>query len=221
MKKLLIYLLTCLGQRKIVGAWLQRHALSISMFTGAIVSVLVSSFASFAVECEQIPRDVLRLHILAHSDSEYDQRFKYELRDHILKEYSTVLSKSDSLDSAKKTSLNLLSEMQADSQKFAIEQNYDKDISRVELTEMYFTTRAYDGFVLPAGKYNALRITIGDGNGENWWCVMFPPLCIPAVTESNSDISADAVDVIKVSEARSENPKLKFAIFEFLSKKFS
>ena len=80
--------------------------------------------------------------------------------------------------------------------------------ARAELTEMYFTTREYENVTLPAGDYLALRITLGSGEGHNWWCVMFPPLCIPMASEPIDD------DVIP-GDFTSDRIEIKFAVFEF------
>jgi stage II sporulation protein R len=88
----------------------------------------------------------------------------------------------------------------------------------VEIAEIFFTTRRYDvggeSFTLPAGTYTALRIVIGEGQGDNWWCVMFPTLCLPAVTEPGVE------SAITVPEKSGGSPQVRFAIFEFFSRMF-
>ncbi|MCL2070750.1 MAG: stage II sporulation protein R [Oscillospiraceae bacterium] len=200
---------------------LKKHALSIAMLAGAIASVAIAGFGSFAADCERIPDEVLRLHIIANSDSKEDQQFKYKLRDRILQNFTPILGECGTLESAKRTSESLLPEIEKLSREFAAENNYNTEIT-AEITEMYFTTRVYDNLTLPAGNYTALRITIGEGNGKNWWCVMFPLLCVPAVADNSEVETTDAINVRNAStedgnEAANDAPKVKFAVFEFLS----
>ncbi|MCL2036436.1 MAG: stage II sporulation protein R [Oscillospiraceae bacterium] len=189
---------------------LKNHSLALAMLCGTVVAVLIAAFNAFADECERIPEGVLRLHIIAESDSAEDQDFKLELRDYILANFAHELQGCDTLESAVAVGTELLPQIQAAAQGFAYESGYDKAIT-AEITEMYFTTRKYENVTLPAGNYTALRITIGAGEGENWWCVMFPLLCLPACSESQ------AAPVINLPETNSDNPRIKFAIFELMT----
>ncbi|MCL1903178.1 MAG: stage II sporulation protein R [Oscillospiraceae bacterium] len=195
---------------------LKKHGLSIAMLTGAFAAIALAGFTTFAADCERLPEKVLRLHIIANSDSEEDQLFKYQLRDHILREYSPMLGGCDSLPEAKCVSEQLLPKIELAALSFADENDYKTEI-KTELTEMYFTTRVYEGFTLPAGNYTALRVTIGEGAGKNWWCVMFPPLCVPAVTDDSEFSKNAAIDAIHIPETGGDGTKIKFAVFEFLS----
>ena len=194
---------------------LREHALTLAMIIGAIVSITIAGFAKFADECERVPDEVLRLHILAESNSKEDQAFKYELRDFILANFTQELGDCDSLESARIKSEELLPLIEKSAQNFAAR----SDIT-AEITRMYFPTRVYgsgaphNSLTLPAGNYTALRIVIGEGNGDNWWCVMFPLLCVSAVTDNTQ-----AVDVISVPEPIKEKdtPKVKFAVFELFA----
>jgi len=212
--------------KNIVKEFIKVHGLTLAMLLGAVVSISVAGFTGFAKECERLPSEVLRLHILAQSDSEHDQHFKLQLRDYILEAFSPRLSQADTLEAAHQTALTLLPEIEAEANRFAELNAYDYSIS-AEITQMYFTTRVYDNVTLPAGNYTALRIVIGDGAGENWWCVMFPMLCVPAVTEaSESEFEEEEVNeleanqellAVNLPEAKTESPKVKFAIFEFFA----
>lgn len=196
---------------------LKKHGLSIAMIIGTAATLAIAGFTSFAEECERIPDEVLRLHIIANSDSEEDQRFKYSLRDELLSTFSPELGGCDTLESAENASRKLLPEIERRACEFAAENGYPRDDIKAEITQMYFTTRVYERFTLPAGNYTALRVTIGDGKGENWWCVMFPPLCVPAVVDNHA---ADAINFFQTADNgdNSENtPKIKFALYEFLS----
>ncbi len=181
--------------------------LDILMAAGAALAVLLGSFGAFARECDEIPQEVLRLHIPANSDSEYDQAVKLKVRDYILEEYGAQLSGCVSREEAVEAVRRLLPDIEKSCCEYLSQQGADYG-ARAELTEMYFTTREYENVTLPAGDYLALRITLGSGEGHNWWCVMFPPLCIPMASEPIDE------DVIP-GDFTSDRIEIKFAVFEF------
>jgi stage II sporulation protein R len=116
------------------------------------------------------------------------------------------------LESAVQKCEKILPLIEEGAREFALSQGYDEEIT-AEITKMRFNTRVYDTATLPAGEYTALRIRVGEAKGKNWWCVMFPALCLPAVSEPKSD----TVPVINLPETVQDSPKIKFAVFEFLS----
>lgn len=180
---------------------------------GIIAAILLGGFGDFAVKAEEVRGEVLRLHIPANSDSAEDQRIKLELRDYLLERYGAELADSGSLGEAKRRAEELLPEIEESCGRFLTERGAGYG-AKAELTEMYFTTREYGNVTLPAGDYSALRITLGSGEGQNWWCVMFPPLCLPAVSENESEDGAEIL-----SDLRNDRPrdiKVKFALFEML-----
>ena len=148
----------------------------------ALILTVLFSFTGFAAGCEDIPNHVLRLHILANSDSAEDQALKLKVRDRILTESAGLLdnikNKTDA-QSAIKAAIPRLKTAAEDEIK---KQGYHYPVN-VEMTHMYFTTREYTTVTLPAGDYDSLRVTIGSAAGHNWWCVIFPPMCLPAAEE--------------------------------------
>lgn len=186
-------------------------ALDIIMAAGAALSLLLGNFGGFARECEEIPQEVLRLHIPANSDSEYDQSMKLAVRDFVLEKYGALLADSDNVGDAAEQVRELLPEIEKSCCEFLSQQGTDYG-AKAELTEMYFTTRQYDSVTLPAGDYQALRITLGSGEGHNWWCVIFPPLCIPLASEPlpEEELPADFV-----TDNSSNRIEIRFAVFEF------
>lgn len=188
---------------------MKRFAIDLIMAAGILLSLFMGSFRGFAEECEDIRTEVLRLHIPANSDSEYDQRLKLELRDLLLSEFGGQLADSDDLEAARERAEQLLPEIERVCYDFLAERGADYS-AKAELTEMYFATRVYGNVTLPAGTYDALRITLGSGEGENWWCVMFPPLCIPAASEQAEAYLPDVL----LSEKQG-GMEVKFALFEF------
>ena len=186
--------------------------LTISMLIGACVTLMIASFASFAQKAERISGSVLRLHVMANSDSQDDQKLKYSVRDFIIAGgyFNGMLT----LDEARQVSLD---EIKADTNAFIKAQGYDYNAD-VSLANMYFTTHVYENITMPAGYYDALRVIIGTGEGQNWWCVVFPPLCLPAVTKSSEPFfSAEAASIIENNDGR--RIEVRFAVYEWFTRR--
>ena len=176
---------------------------------------ITGSFAAFAAQCSDVQNSSLRLHIIANSDSDEDQALKLKIRDRIIEKSPQIFSEAKSLEDAKKSAydnLDILDEIAEDVIK---ENGYDYNAS-CKLVNMYFKTREYEDFTMPAGYYDALRIEIGEAQGHNWWCVMFPPMCLPAA-ESNNAESKIVEEYKNEHEIVKEKPQyeIKFAIVEF------
>ena len=165
--------------------------------------------------------DTVRLHILANSDSDEDQALKIRIRDAILTEFSDKLSDIESTDEARLTLMALLPEIEEFARKKIEEEGYSYGVSAT-LGEEWYETREYEDFTLPAGYYSSLRIIIGNGDGKNWWCVMYPPLCLDMATEAAPsddgiiDYSKEEVSLIKNGKYQ-----IKFKILEDLSRVFA
>lgn len=154
----------------------------------ALIVAVIFSVVGFEKECENIRNDVVRLHILANSDSEKDQQVKLAVRDALLNSGKELFNGTVNVNNAAK-SLEVQKEELIRIANEVLSANGFNYKAQVYLTEEYFTTRAYEDFTLPAGEYLALKVILGSGEGHNWWCVMFPPLCLPAASE-NTDIDA-------------------------------
>ncbi len=181
----------------------------IFFIVSALLILTISGFSVFASACEEKPDEVLRLHILANSDSEEDQQLKYELRDHMLSSFSQVFTGCENKEQAIAVAKKNRSIMEQKANSFIREKGYSYTVS-CEITETYFTTRKYENYTLPAGNYTAVRFLIGEGKGRNWWCVMFPPLCIPASAEFFTEEESQKIE-------QSKDIEIKFALFEVLS----
>ncbi len=149
----------------------------------ALVAALCISLCGFSGECSQIRERVLRLHVLANSDSEEDQQLKLKVRDTVVETAAGLFDTVTDKDGAIAQVEQMLPEIVAAAQQRVYDEGYDYEV-KAELCHMYFTTREYETVTLPAGMYDALRITIGEGAGRNWWCVVFPPMCVSAASES-------------------------------------
>ncbi|MBQ9517896.1 MAG: stage II sporulation protein R [Eubacterium sp.] len=131
---------------------------------------------------ENISKNVLRLHILANSDSLIDQELKLKVRDEILKLSSQLYDDCNDIYEAVNVATENRQALQYTAQKTLA--FYDcADEVRVSVCKEFFSTREYDSFTLPAGVYNTVKITIGEGKGHNWWCVMFPTVCLTGCTD--------------------------------------
>ena len=185
-----------------------------------LIAVLIGSVIPTEAEAK-IYEDTLRLHILAASDSEEDQELKLKVRDLILEEYGGRLRDADSRDEAEALCEGLKEEIGKRCEEFISEHGYEYGVE-VTLTVEWYDTRDYGDFSLPAGYYTSMRVIIGGGEGKNWWCVMYPPLCTDIATESSPaddsviDYSDDEIRLIEGGERQ-----VKFKILEFLSGLFS
>ena len=153
---------------------------------------------------------MLRLHILANSDSDEDQALKLKVRDAILEEYDFGMV--DNLAEAEQYASDHLDDITQTAQQVVYQEGYDYPV-HAELVNMFFDTREYDDFTMPAGRYDALRITIGDAQGHNWWCVLYPPLCVPAAEpeqELEETLTEEQCDLIE------DSPKydVRFAVID-------
>lgn len=190
---------------------MKKFKTDIIMAAGIAAALLLSGFKGFAAQCESVQSAVLRLHIPANSDSEYDQQLKLRLRDFVLEEYSSRLSCESSVQQAIAQTAELLPEIEQSCNEFLTAEGAPYG-AKAELCRMHFNTRVYDNVTLPAGEYTALRITLGSGEGQNWWCVMFPPLCIPAASEEKQ---TSLLPDVLVNDKKTQTVEIKFALFEF------
>ncbi len=202
-------------------AFLQKfRAQEIAAIVGVFTFALLSIF-SFAAKCGNIRTEVLRLHVIANSDTEADQNLKLQIRDRLLTEGADIFNGSVTADEARDKILPEKERLEAAATEVARENGYDYDI-KLNVTEEYFDTRVYENFTLPAGKYNAVKVIIGSGEGKNWWCVMFPPLCLPAAEEKAETAEADINMVFSSSETKlvESSPKfeIRFKIVELYEK---
>mgnify|MGYP002530029221 FL=1 len=130
----------------------------------------------------RLASQVIRLHVLANSDSEEDQALKLEVRDRVLETTSALLAGETEPQAAAVLLDQHLDDIAQTAAQEISAQGHD-DRVEVRLEQTWFPTRQYQGISLPAGNYLALRVLIGEAEGHNWWCVVFPNLCLPAVSE--------------------------------------
>lgn len=173
---------------------------------GFVLSV-VCSFFGFSANCNSIEEKILRFHVLANSDSEYDQDMKILVKDQVFAYVTGILENSTSLEESETIVTENLGEIENIANQ-VLEENGAKYTASVELCTSYFNTREYDTFTLPAGNYSSLKIIIGQGDGQNWWCALYPSLCISAAVDFD-DFSEDEEEIIT-----SDGYEISFKLYE-------
>lgn len=185
-----------------------------------LIAILVSfAWGTWADRTQQQLSDkVLRLHVLANSDSEADQALKRKVRDSVLETASAILADCPDRETAEQRLSAALPEIE-DAARARIAAEGGEQTVTAELRPTVFPTREYEDFTLPAGEYLALRVVLGEGEGHNWWCVVFPPLC----AETTSSLSQTAMaaglteeEVALITE--SDGYQLKFKAVELWEK---
>ena len=167
-----------------------KRKIHLSICCGLICAVLLS-MSSFSAACDDLRQNVLRLHIIANSDSDADQQLKLKIRDQILAKTDGLFLNSENLEDAKTTIINNLPYFEEIANDVIKENGFDYTAT-VTFGTSEFDTRYYEDFTLPAGEYESLIITLGNGDGQNWWCVVYPTVCVPAA--SKGDLSDTAKD---------------------------
>ena len=148
--------------------------------------LLCALFSGAWLEREQteLSGRVIRLHVIANSDTEADQALKLRVRDRILEEAAGYFQAGETVEEAAAKLTEHLPALAEAGAQVVREAGYDYPVSASLEPNVWFPTKTYTDFSLPAGSYTALRIVIGEGEGRNWWCVVFPPLCLGSVTET-------------------------------------
>lgn len=162
----------------------KRRLLGRALVCGFVLAALCSFFP-FAAACGQLPRDVVRLHVVANSNGAEDQAVKLLVRDAVLEEAARWYQGAGSMEEASSRLCTHLQSIAGAARQVLGEQGMGYSAT-AQMTEMYFPTRDYGDFRLPAGRYRTLRVTLGEGAGKNWWCVVFPSLCLPAATQEEA-----------------------------------
>ncbi len=193
-----------------------------------VICILLSALfiAAMPMEGEEKLYDnVIRLHILANSNSDEDQALKLKVRDRILTEYSEALADAQTINEATEEVTVLLESIKNTARKVVAEEGYNYPID-IMLGEEYYPEREYGELHFPAGNYISLRVIIGDGDGQNWWCVLFPPLCL-STAYGDSVVAEDSVPVGLTPEqyriiTKSDDVKyvVKFKVLEILEEIF-
>lgn len=197
-----------------------KYLLSVSC-TVIVITILLSVIPVNGEE--EVYENMIRLHVIANSDSEEDQQIKLDVRDKIIESFSDELGSAGSFESAYGTVCELKSEIENVANEVLTEKGV-ADRAKVEIGEEIYPERVYDVYTLPAGEYVSLRVVIGEGAGKNWWCVLFPPLCTSAASKEDEDdekvfieagISTEGYKMIK--RDKETKYKVRFRVLELFS----
>ncbi|MBY0145261.1 stage II sporulation protein R [Neobacillus niacini] len=143
---------------------------------GTILNLYIPKTEAVAKDSIVIPAEAIRLRILANSDSAQDQEIKRKVRDAVNEQITLWVQDLTSLEKAKDVINSKLPEVQNIAERVVAEQGSTQSVN-VEFGKVQFPTKLYGQFLYPAGEYQAILITLGEGTGANWWCVLYPPLC--------------------------------------------
>ena len=187
----------------------------VSLLGGCVIFCLFTLFILKAnlntdVIEERSTPSLIRLHILANSNSVEDQALKYMVRDAVIKTMQKEFAESKNIDESRTILLNQLVQLEAKAEKYIAEGGYTYQV-KADYGIFEFPVRDYGQFILPAGKYEALRLIIGEGKGANWWCVLFPPLCFVEGEESLC-LENDFEEILAQSKEQGQTVKIKPAL---------
>ena len=174
-------------------------------------------FTALWAQAQQVSlsEKVLRLHVLANSDSAADQAVKLKVRDRVLETARPLLAEAKNAAEAEAVlsqNLSVLTEVARQE----ITAQGSSDAVAITLEDAWFPTRTYGAAALPAGTYRALRVIIGSGEGHNWWCVVFPSLCLPAVSETSLQTAGLSDEDIALVTEESPRYVFRFKTIEWL-----
>ena len=184
-----------------------------------IVLAMVLEFMGVSSDKQYLQESVIRLHVVAASDSQQDQAVKLKVRDAVVSYVEEAMSHVMTFQEAKDWLQEHLPQIQNIANDVLDRLGFS-DKAVATLQPEAFPMRHYDSFSLPSGVYDALRITIGEGRGQNWWCVVFPNLCLPAVGETTQDVAAGAGfdQTLIRTVTRREGYQIRFYFMDLLGK---
>ena len=187
------------------------------------IYIFISAISYVSAVSKNLESSIFRLHVIANSDSDEDQNLKYIVRDKLIEYMNSISSNAKNKEDAIKIAQEHTDDFYKIAKQTIEENGYNYDIS-VEIGNFSFPTKTYGDISIPAGSYDALRIKIGEAKGQNWWCVMFPPLCF--VNVSSGIVPEESKEILEnelsdeeysiISNTESSEIKFKFKIIELL-----
>lgn len=199
----------------------------VTLFGGCSLGNNEASLDLRELNYEEVADKLIRFHVIANSDSEEDQALKLKVRDKIIDKMSIKLESVESLDDAREILNSSIEEVNSIAKEVIAEEGFDYDVKTM-LSNENFPDKIYGDYIFPQGNYEAYRVIIGSGEGQNWWCVMFPPLCF--VDESKNIVDTKKLDENianiegKTEENKKDNDKqviFKFKVVEVFDKIFN
>ncbi len=184
--------------------------IEISIFLGLILSLILTAFSQTNITASAVRNQTLRLHIIAQSNADADQDIKILVRDKVLVLANDILSSSSDINSAINIASQNCEYIQTEVNDFLKEQGVDYTAT-VAVENFYFDTTSYDNFTLPKGEYPALTVYLGSATGDNWWCVVYPSLCVlPSSGEYECDYEDKEIDTF----VKEDDIEIKFKSVE-------
>lgn len=156
-----------------------------------LVNTTKSENKTRVLNYDEVKDSLIRFHVIANSDSEEDQNLKIEIKNRVIDYLYPYLNESKSIEQSRQIIKDNMNEVKKIAEDVIKRNNYNYDV-KLELSRENFPDKSYGNITLPQGNYEAFRIIIGSGEGKNWWCVMFPPLCF--VDESKAEVEYDKVE---------------------------
>lgn len=198
---------------------LKKYFIILIILSGLFITLSAASYAKNVAS--NLSSSVFRLHVIANSDSKEDQDLKYKVRDALISYMNELCADLSTKEEAINISKNHIDDFKNIALNVIKDNGYDYDVN-VEIGNFEFPTKSYGDISLPAGYYDALRVKIGNAEGQNWWCVMFPPLCfvditsgvVPEESKENLKENLDEEEYSVISEDDSAI-QFKFKIVEF------
>ena len=196
-----------------------------TILTLSVICALVLGLFPVSGE-EKVYDSVVRLHVLANSDSEADQELKLKVRDRIIEVTKELFSQAETREDAERMARSALSFIEREAEVVIEENGFSYPVTAV-LGQEEYPERDYEGLKFPAGEYLSLRVMIGEAEGQNWWCVLFPPICLRAASRSTDDTEKAFVEAGLtgeqyriITESDTGRYKVKFKILEILKELF-
>ena len=180
----------------------------------AFISVLLISMVGFSNSCEEMYGNIIRIRIIPNSDSAEDQCLKLQIRDAVLSGSQELFSKTETYDDALIAAENNIELFEQIASQEIQRAGFNYKVS-VKIRNEYFETREYDDFTLPAGVYKTAVFTVGEGKGKNWWCVVFPQVCVGSCSGKLTDTVSESAAELAYN---SDRYVIRFKTIEILEK---
>jgi stage II sporulation protein R len=205
--------------------WLKNESkiIAISLAIGLAIAFGAAAYTYvYSMETQRdIAENVIRFHVRAHSDSFEEQNLKDYVRSEILEEFASTLSVQTCVEETRGIFMEILPELQEHAQGVVRRAGFNHEVS-AEMATVFFPTQFDGNIAFPPGKYEAVQIIIGDGEGQNWWCLMFPPLCYVDMTKNDTtqqllaeNISQDTLNLLMFQESSSADVVVRFRMVEW------
>jgi stage II sporulation protein R len=187
--------------------------------------IFICAYSYVSAVSSNLSNSVFRLHVIANSDSEEDQNLKYIVRDSLIEYMNNLCENCTSKEEVIAISQEHISDFKNIAENTILENGFSYTVN-VEIGNFEFPTKTYGDISFPAGYYDALKVEIGESKGQNWWCVMFPPLCF--INPTTGVVSDESKEILQenlaqeeyeiISDTESSDITFKFKIIEFFEK---